>query len=320
MSLISGAKINELFMKISPVIKIIGLLLLVSCHHKTETNSVDQTESLTPVTVTRAVFGNLTDALSLNATSTFLLKTSVKSDVNGYLQKVNIHLGQKVSQGQELFVVRSKESEHLGNVLSQVDTSLRFSGLVHIKSPTTGYITGLSYQAGDYVQDSEVLATISDLSSLVFLLELPYELSPYLDENRTVELTLPDGKKYQGTIESSLPVVDPASQTQSWVIHVPGISSIPENLVATVTFIRKSRSDAIILPKAALLTDETQAEFWIMKMTDSVTAVRVPVTTGMETSDKVEILSPELKPSDLILLTGNYGLPDTAKVIIQNKY
>jgi multidrug efflux pump subunit AcrA (membrane-fusion protein) len=292
---------------------------MVSCHHTTETNSADMTEGLTPVTVTHATFGSLTDAISLNATSTFLLKTSVKSDINGYLQKVNIHLGQRVSQGQELFTVRSKESEHLGNTISRLDTSLHFSGLVHIKSPASGYITGLSYQAGDYVQDSEVLATISDLNSLVFLLELPYELNPWLAENKTVELTLPDGKKYKGNIGSSLPTVDPVSQTQSYVIHVSGISSVPENLVATVRYIRKSKSATVVLPKEALLTDETQTEFWIMKMTDSITAVRVPVTTGLETSDQVEIISPGLTPSDLILLTGNYGLPDTAKVIIENK-
>jgi multidrug efflux pump subunit AcrA (membrane-fusion protein) len=190
---------------------------------------------------------------------------------------------------------------------------------VHIKSPASGFITGLSYQAGDYVQDNEVLATISDLNSLVFLLELPYELKAYLDRNKTVELTLPDGKIYKGTIESSMPAVDQVSQTQSFVIRVPGISSVPENLVATVNFLRNSKSTATVLPKEALLTDETQSEFWIMKMADSVTAVRVPVIKGLETSDKVEIISPRLVPSDLILLTGNYGLPDTAKVIIENK-
>jgi multidrug efflux pump subunit AcrA (membrane-fusion protein) len=306
-------------MKISPALKIICLLSLASCHKTTDTGSADTTEGLTPVTVTHATFGSLTDAITLNATSAFLLKTSVKSEINGYLQKVNIHLGQKVSQGQELFLIRSKESEHLGNTISRLDTSLRFTGLVHIKAPAAGYITGLSYQAGDYVQDNEVLATISDLNSLVFLLELPYELNAYLSENKTVELTLPDGKKFKGTVESSLPTMDPVSQTQSYVIHVPGISSIPENLVATVKFSRKSKSDAIVLPKEALLTDETQTDFWIMKMTDSVTAIRVPVTRGLETSDKVEIVSPRLTPSDLILLTGNYGLPDTAKVIIENK-
>lgn len=306
-------------MKISFTIQIMCLLTMVSCHQTPDASFGEETKGLTPVTITHATFGSLTDEVLLNATSAFLLKTSVKSDVNGYLQKVNVHLGQRVNQGQELVVIRSKESEHLGNTISKLDTAFHFSGLVHIKSPAPGYITALSYQSGDYVQDSEVLATISDINSLVFLLELPYELNAWLSENKTVELTLPDGKKYKGSVESPLPSVDPVSQTQSYVIRVSGISSIPENLVATVKFVRKSTSRAIILPKEAVLTDETQTEFWIMKMTDSVTAIKVPVTMGLETADEVEIISPRLLPSDVILLTGNYGLPDTAKVIIQNK-
>ncbi len=54
-----------------------------------------------------------------------------------------------------------------------------------------------------------------------------------------------------------------------------------------------------------------------MKMIDSVRAVKVPVKKGMETADRVEILSPTLNASDAILETGNYGLPDTAKVEVQ---
>ena len=56
-----------------------------------------------------------------------------------------------------------------------------------------------------------------------------------------------------------------------------------------------------------------------MKMTDSITAVKVPVIIGLETSDQVEITSPKLLSSDQILITGNYGLPDTARVIIEKK-
>jgi hypothetical protein len=37
----------------------------------------------------------------------------------------------------------------------------------------------------------------------------------------------------------------------------------------------------------------------------------------METKDKVEVLSPKLSSTDKILLTGNYGLGDTAKVVIK---
>ena len=92
---------------------------------------------------------------------------------------------------------------------------------------------------------------------------------------------------------------------------------VPENLIANVSFVRHTKKDAVSLPKEAVLADEEQTEFWIMKLTDSTTAVKVPITKGLETISRVEILSPELSEKDVILLTGNYGLPDTARVVIE---
>jgi hypothetical protein len=54
-----------------------------------------------------------------------------------------------------------------------------------------------------------------------------------------------------------------------------------------------------------------------MKLIDSATAVKVPVKKGMETKDRVEILSPVFSADARILVTGNYGLPDTAKVKVE---
>jgi uncharacterized NAD(P)/FAD-binding protein YdhS len=62
------------------------------------------------------------------------------------------------------------------------------------------------------------------------------------------------------------------------------------------------------------LSNETLSEFWVMKMIDDTTAVKVPVKKGIETGDRVEILSPDFSPEDKILLSGNYGLADTALV------
>jgi uncharacterized NAD(P)/FAD-binding protein YdhS len=83
-----------------------------------------------------------------------------------------------------------------------------------------------------------------------------------------------------------------------------------------VKVVKSEKNNTASLPKSALLTDETQSEFWVMKMIDSSTAVKVPITQGIETGDKVEILSPPFSPNDKIVVTGNYGLPDTAKVKI----
>ena len=131
-----------------------------------------------------------------------------------------------------------------------------------------------------------------------------------------MNLKLPDGTVLPGYIDKALPTVDAVSQTQSYVIRVNTEKQIPENLIAKVSLVKKAKNNTVSLPKEAVLSNEIQTEFWIMKMTDSVTAVKVPIVKGLETSTQVEILSPALKAADKILLTGNYGLPDTAKVTI----
>ncbi len=303
-------------MKNSFIVATLACLLFCSCSSTSGDTEEQNKEGKVPVTVTHADFSTMVDGVELNATSTFLLKTSVKSNANGYLQEVNAQLGQQVGRGKKMFVVRSKESHSIGKSIASLDTSLHFSGLIPIHSPGSGYVTQLAYQAGDYVQDGEILATISDVGSLVFMLELPYELKPFLSRNKTVQLLLPDGQKLSGAIVRSMPSVDPVSQTQSYVVSVSHAAAIPENLVAKVMFVKSVKKGAVSLPKEAIVTNETQSEFWIMKMVDGSTAVKILVKKGIETSDRVEILSPALKAADKILLTGNYGLPDRAKVAI----
>ena len=131
-----------------------------------------------------------------------------------------------------------------------------------------------------------------------------------------MELELPDGTRLNGTVSSMLPHIDSASQTQAVLIKPVASGAIPQNLIAKVRILKAQRIDAVSLPKSAILTNESQTEFWVMKMIDSVTAIKVSVIKGMETKDRVEIRSPQFTAGDKILVMGNYGLGDTAKVKI----
>ncbi len=219
--------------------------------------------------------------------------------------------------GQPLFTLKTKEAQSIGNAIEKLDSSLRFSGVNTIRANQHGFITQLNHQSGDYVQDGEQLAVISDRNSFVFLLNLPYELRREVLNRRAVALILPDGTRLNGTIGEVMPTVDSASQTQNIVIRVSTAASIPENLIAKVRILRTARPGAQSLPKSAFLTDETESEFWVMKLIDSATAVKVPVKKGISTTDRVEVLSPVFSPGDKILVTGNYGLPDSAKVKVE---
>lgn len=303
-------------------IAILSMCIMVSCQQKPVADKEPEKKSDestgTPVTITSITTGSMNETVDVNAVSSFLLKTYVKANATGYLQSVNAQVGKYVSKGQDLFTIKTKEAQSLGNTVTQLDTSLHFEGTIHIKAPGSGYITQLTYQSGDYVQDNEQLAIITDTKSFVFILNLPYELKPYLPENKNVQLKLPDGTVLNGTIENALPIVDAVSQTQNYIIKVNTNKQIPENLIAKVSLLINKKSNTVSVPKAAVLTDDSQSNFWIMRMTDSSTAVKTMIKKGMETGNQVEILSPVLSANDKVLITGNYGLPDTAKVSVQN--
>jgi len=303
-------------MKIFLLTHILFAIALFSCKQQASGNDdeAQPLEVVTPVTVINPAAGNMAETVELNAVSSFLLKTSVKANTTGYLEKVNAQFGKYVSKSEVLFEIKTKEAQTLGNTISKLDTSLHFQGTVLIKAPDAGFISDLTLTTGDYVQEGEQLAAITNTNSFVFLLDLPYELRQYLPNNKIVQVHLPDSTVLPGELQAPLPVADAVTQTQRYIIHVSSNQPIPENLIAKVYLIKTAKQNAMSLPKAAVLSDEVQSEFWIMRMINDSTAVKVSVKKGMETKDNVEIVSPPLSSTDKILLTGNYGLPDTAKV------
>ena len=297
---------------------ILILFLAASCHSKPKEVKAREQMSGTPVEITSISNGALTEQVELNATSSFLLKTNVKSSTTGYLQNMRIRLGDHVEKGEVIFSILTKEARSIGNTVNRIDTSFHFKGVVNIPAPGNGYITQLNYQDGDYVQDGEQIATISDDKSFAFILNIPFELTPLLKSNNSVNVELPDGSILRGNIGKPLPMVDPNSQTQGYLVQVKTPKMIPENLVAKVKLVKSTKPQAFSLPKEAILSDETQVNFWVMKLINDSTAVKMPVRKGVETHDRVEILDPVFTAADKFVVKGNYGLPDTALVRIQH--
>ena len=276
-------------------------------------------EPQTPVTITTVKKENLEEYAELNATSSFMEKSVVKAGISGYIQSEPAQKGKYVQAGQVLFTLITKEARAIGNTINQLDPSFKFSGITTVRANKSGFISVLSHQKGDFVPEGEQLAIISNNASFVFLMDVPYELSSNIRSQSAVQLTLPDGEILAGSISSALPSVDSLSQTQRIIIKVNPSHAIPENLIAKVKIVKTAHSQAASLPRESVLTNETQDEFWVMKLISDTIAVKIPVKKGMETIDRIEIIQPTFKPNDRIIVTGNYGLADTAKVkIVKN--
>lgn len=290
--------------------------MLVSCQPDTVVSTDNEQTVVSPVKIINPQNALIRDSVELIAVSAYLQKSFIKSNINGYVQSANAVAGQQVKRGSLLFSLITKEAKAIGNEVNNLDPSFRFSGVSHLRADQPGFITVVNHQKGDYVQDGEAMATISNLSSLVFLLELPYELRTGSQANQPVELTLPDGEKLTATFAGALPIVDSVSQTERVVLKVSPKHVIPEGLIARVKLIRHQNARATLLPKSAVLSNETEDEFWVMKMISDTVAVKVKIRKGMANNQFIEVINPVFKNTDRIISSGNYGIADTAKVKI----
>lgn len=286
-----------------------------SCNSGT-TPAEEEQVVITPVTVTSVSYKPLEEKIGLPAVSTFMNRYIVRSSTTGTIISTNVSQGDYVSKNLVLFTLKTREAAVISAGLKN-DSSFSFKGEIKIASSGEGVITSLSHQNGDFVQEGDELAVISDQSSFVFILEVPFELSSFVEKTHLCKILLPGNKVVSGTITGRLPEMDPQSQTVKYIIRPAGAGHLPANLVAQVNIVKNSSVNAAVLPKSAILGNETQTEFWIMKLIDDSTAVKVQIKKGIEINDEVEIAEPALSKSDRILITGGYGLPDTARVTIK---
>jgi len=258
----------------------------------------------------------LSNTITLNATATYLLKSDAKANSTGYITHMTIRLGDRISRGSVLFGLQTKEARALGNTINKLDKSFRFSGTTTVVSPATGYVVMLNHQIGDYVQDGEILATITDASSFGFVVDVPYEYLQLIKTQNSLSVKLPDGNSLPAKVAKVMPSVDAVSQTVKVLLQIANSSTIPENLIGTVT-LSKSTAYGLSVPKTAVLSDETQSSFWVMKMINDTTAIKTPVVKGTETDQYIQIKSGNITTKDKVITSGNFGLSDTATVKIK---
>lgn len=299
-------------MKKSILFFILVTHLFISCKNKNEGEK--DIDASVPVTLTAIDTTAIQSYIDLNATATYLVKNVIKANATGYLNSVNVASNDYVSNGAVLFSIKTREAKVLGNTINKIDPSLNFGGAIKVSANTNGFVTSVTAHQGDYVQDGDALVTINDANSFAIVLSLPYEFKKYVSINEELSVILPDSTLIKAKVQKYMPTVDATSQTQSVILKVIGTHDIPENLIVKVRINKSSNAKTVSLPKAAVLSNETETDFWIMKLINHNTAIKIPIKKGIETQDKVEILSPVLTPGDKILLSGNYGVADTIKV------
>ncbi|MDR3652765.1 MAG: HlyD family efflux transporter periplasmic adaptor subunit [Paludibacter sp.] len=294
---------------ISIIISIcIASFIFNSCTKK-EAKEEEQTPVVS-VKTSSVTFGEIDSKLTFNGNTVYLKKNLVVSPISGYVCKMSVKFGDYVKKGTEIFQIQTKENK----ALAAGSTSGRM-GIISVPAPSNGVISILNVtETGAYVVEGASLCTISENKNVMVQLNLPFEYNSLVRTGTTCQLDLDENTHFAGIVVQILPTVDAANQTQQILIKPQTNKLLPENLNLTVEILKTRHNHTCLVPREAVMTNETQSKFWVMKVIDNKLAIKVPITKGIENDDMVEALSSNLKNNDLVISEGGYGLNDSTAI------
>jgi membrane fusion protein (multidrug efflux system) len=167
---------------------------------------------------------------------------------------------------------------------------------------------------GQHVRVGDELFRIADFDPLIAKLYLPEKDVLSLSVGRGVRLTLAADSSVQftGTIRQISPVVDTATGTVKVTVEAnEPPSDVRPGAFVSVAIVREQRSAAVLLPRESVLREVRSAHVFIAG--DNDTAVRRPVTLGLEENGKVEALS-GVQPGERVIVAGQGGLKEGTKI------
>ena len=264
------------------------------------------------VTVCSPILGNAEMVMRFQAVTRYMQSNDIRSQITGIITQINCSVAGDIHTNQSLFVVQSQESAALkkSKFGNQMLTSLSDTVFAHL----SGQISKLNVQVGDWVQAGDVLASCIRGNSMRIIAFIPVEQVSEIEKLKVCKVVLPDATILDGSISAKLTSADPNDQTQSYIIETKKAISMSENINLSVQFTSEQIQDGIFVPESAVIGNEEQTSFWVMKLINDSLSVKIQVEKGIRKDSLIQLIGSGLTVSDKIISDGAYGLPDSASV------
>lgn len=297
------------------------LLLIVfavwGCGSNQQNSDDAEPETIAQVQITHVSYKTLADTLTVNGEVMEGQQFMVRAPVTGYVTKLYVRPGGQVRAGQRMFSILTREQAALAQ--DTTGSSLPKPSAVEVKAPVDGQISTILTGEGVYTAEGSSMATLNSRNNLYTEIYVPAQWSREVQPGDSAFVQWADGRTKWAKVGSRLAQADSASQSIMFMVDDISTSHLLPGERLTVQIPVNKVVKEQVLPRDAVLTDESMSSWWVMKMINDSTAVRIPVTPGIVSGNWMAVPKPKFLKSDRILVQGNYGLADTASVKVTNQ-
>lgn len=190
--------------------------------------------------------------------------------------------------------------------IKELETSKKVSVLTSFYSPASGYVTMLEGHEGDYTMEGGTIVRLANLSSLWAEAQVYTSRLSEFDSKASATVRLPDlGKEVKGIIQFVNPEINPDTRINLVRVAIPNPGNRLKPGMPAYVVLKNRQTNSLTLPIDAVIRNEKMNTVWIQ--TDKNTFKSVMVQTGLESGDRIEIVS-GLKEGDVVVTNGAYLL------------
>ncbi len=201
---------------------------------------------------------------------------------------------------------------------AKVDTAKVMQGYTTITSPISGIVQERNVDPGVVVQPSMGIVKIGNYNRVRLQANVAQSDAVNIRPGTTVVATVPGSNipPIKGKITSIFPQAN--SQTRTVTVEAV-IDNLDGQLLSgkflEMKIVTARKPNAITVPQAAVVAFQDQPSVWVVEV-DTVTAQ--PVTLGMSTGDRVEVIG-GLESGQAVVTSGQNRLVENAPVAVINQ-
>ena len=217
---------------------------------------------------------------------------------------------QKLISANDIDTIRfDLENARAANRLANLELSS-----ANVVAPISGVIAERKIKDGNFVQINTPIFRIVDVARLEATLNVPEREVATLQQGLKVDLAVDalPGRRFEGTIDRIAPVVDSGSGTFRVICTFAGGGALQPGMFGRIRIDYDQRTDALVVPRVALLDDEGDPAVYAVK---AGKAVRVPVKLGYLDGQWAEVRQ-GLKVGDQVVTAGKVALREGSAVQI----
>ena len=186
------------------------------------------------------------------------------------------------------------------------------------KSELTGLVGNLNLKSGNIVEANSTVFTVVDENIMEITVDFPGYWLNTLNEGSPVIVAVSDlgGKEFDGKIKSINPIADAETKKFPVKISIDNKTKELKDGMYTKVVIPTEKREGLLVPQQAVFIRDLLS--YVYKIEDGK-AKRIEVTTGATVKPNIEVISEELKPGDLVVSDGIFGLSDGDEITINNE-